>query len=220
MKKIIKTTSPSWFEMWKHNFEIANGYVAHYKDDFAIDLNRRRTLRENLVKEQGKICCYCMGRITVDFSHIEHFWPKKHFGNVDMDYNNLFASCNGTNSYNVVNDDEYCGHRKDDWWNPEMVSPSDGEIENMFRYTVDGRIHSVEGRRTSHIAEEMIHNMGLDSYHLERNRREAIEESEVFDEEDYSDDDIRYFIDYYSSMNEGEYVPYCKAIIDCLIDYL
>lgn len=58
--------------------------------------------------------------------------------------------------------------------------------------------------------------MRLDSFHLERNRRQAIEASEYFDEDGYSNDDIRGFIDYYSNKDNGSYVPYCMAIVDSL----
>jgi hypothetical protein len=78
----------------------------------------------------------------------------------------------------------------------------------------------VPRKPTTNIAQEMITQMGLDSFHLERNRREAIEYSEVFDEEEYSDEDIRDFINYYSNQDDGKYVPYCMAIVDCLKDCL
>lgn len=34
MKRIIKQTSPKWFENWKTNFRTANGKEPHYKNDF------------------------------------------------------------------------------------------------------------------------------------------------------------------------------------------
>ncbi|MFR4733666.1 MAG: hypothetical protein ACLT9J_07135 [Agathobacter rectalis] len=49
---------------------------------------------------------------------------------------------------------------------------------------------------------------------------QAIQASEVFDDEDYTDDEIRSFIEYYSNKNNGEYEPYCKAIVDCLEEML
>ena len=101
-----------------------------------------------------------------------------------------------------------------------MISPTDIEAESVFKYFPNGKISTTNGRTTSNIAQEMINNLGLDSYHLERNRREAIEASEVFDEEDYSDDQIRDFIDYYSNKDAGVYVPFCKAIINCLKELL
>ena len=98
MKKINKQESPQWFEDWKKNFKVANNREPHYKNDFSTDdmdgVNRRRKLRECLVDEQGEICCYCMRKITTVLSHVEHFLPKDSFRNKDLEYDNLFASCN------------------------------------------------------------------------------------------------------------------------------
>ena len=66
----------------------------------------------------------------------------------------------------------------------------------------------------------MIKKLGLDTYHLVRSRKEAIEASEVFEDEEYSSEEIRSFIEYYSEKDNGKYVPYCKAIIDCLQEML
>lgn len=222
MKRIVKQDSPLWFEAWKTEFEETNHRKAHYKQDFSTDdkegAHRRRKLKKELAKEQGQICCYCMNRLRTDASHIEHFWPKERFLDRDLDYGNLLVSCNGEGS--MIFSEEHCGHRKNNWWRKDMVSPTDAEIEKMFQYSPNGKIHGTKGRETSNIAQEMIANFGLDSYHLERNRRQAIENSEVFDEEEYTAEDIRSFIDYYSNMDNGAYVPYCKAIIDCLEDML
>ena len=222
MKRINKQESPQWFEDWKRNFKAENNRNAHYKNDFSADdadgINRRRRLRESLVNEQGKICCYCMRRISTDSSHIEHFLPKDFFADQDLSYENLLASCNGEGT--MATEDEHCGHRKDNWWREDMISPTDIEVEKIFEYLPNGKMNSVRGRATSNIAQEMIHNLGLDSFHLERDRRQAIEASEVFDDVEYSEEEIRSFIEYYSNKDHGVYVPYCKAIIDCLEEML
>ena len=221
MKKINKEEPPIWFETWKQNFKHINGREAHYKQDFSSDDNagkiRRQRLREQLIKEQGGICCYCMKRISLNNSHIEHFRPKTLFPQIDLDYNNIFASCNGAGE-NFL--DEHCGHKKEDWWKEGMVSPAGVEVEKIFQYSLDGKMHSVPRKPTTNIAQEMIIHMGLDSFHLERNRREAIESTEIFDEEEYSNEDIRDFINYYSNKDNGVYVPYCMAIVDCLKECL
>lgn len=222
MKRIIKQESPEWFENWKQDFEVANGRKPHYKGEFSTDTSegasRRVRLRSDLISEQGNICCYCMNRITNNSSHIEHFWPKEHFDQIDMEYSNLFASCNGEG--NMLLDEEHCGHKKDNWWHKDMVPPTSTEVENMFKYSMDGKIHCVRGRESANVADMMIHKMGLNSYHLERNRRQAIESSEVYDDVEYTDEDIRNFIQYYSNKDNGKYVPYCKAIVDCLTELL
>lgn len=159
-----------------------------------------------------------MRKISTGSSHIEHFLPKESFLDKDLQYENLFASCNGEGT--IIEDDEHCGHRKMNWWRKDMLSPTDMEVEKAFKYSPNGKISSARGRTTENIAQEMIHNLGLDSFHLERDRLQAIETSEVFDDEEYSEEEIRSFIQYYSNKDNGTYVPYCKAIIDCLEEML
>ena len=219
MKRISKSDSPEWFEEWKKKFEKENGRKPHYKGDFSTgsrnSANRRRKLREELLKEQGYICCYCMKRINLDSSHNEHFWPKEVFRDRDMDYKNLFASCQGVE---ILDEDKHCGHRKKNWWEDSMISPTHPDVEKMFRNSVSGEVHSVPEREESVIIDQMISEFGLNNYALIRNRREAIEASEIFDEreDDYSDKEIKDFIEYYSNKHEGQYIPYCQAIVDSL----
>ena len=58
MKQINKSSAPQWFEQWKSDFVEVNNRQPHYKVDFAGNDNegieRRRMLREALIKEQGK----------------------------------------------------------------------------------------------------------------------------------------------------------------------
>ena len=79
MKQINKRSAPQWFEQWKSDFVEVNNRQPHYKADFAGNdsdgIERRRMLREALIKEQGRICCYCMRRIYNNSAHIEHFFP-------------------------------------------------------------------------------------------------------------------------------------------------
>ena len=154
MKKKTKDISPLWFENWKNNFQATNGRKPHYKSDFATNdidgINRRRNLRKALINEQGRICCYCMKRIDVDSSHIEHFFPKEQFPDIDLLYDNLFASCNGEGSTNKY--DGYCGHKKENWWRKDMISPTDIEEESVFKYFPNGKISTANERTTSNIA--------------------------------------------------------------------
>lgn len=222
MKQINKSSAPQWFEQWKSDFVEVNNRQPHYKVDFAGNdsdgIERRRMLREALIKEQGKICCYCMRRIYNNSAHIEHFFPQESFRDMDLTYENMFASCNGEAT--IILDDEHCGHRKNNWFRDDMLSPADAEVERAFKYSANGKISAVRNRPSSNVAQDMIHNLGLDSFHLERDRKQAIQASEVFDDEDYTDDEIRSFIEYYSNKNNGEYEPYCKAIVDCLEEML
>ena len=181
MKQINKSSAPQWFEQWKSDFVEVNNRQPHYKVDFAGNdsegIERRRMLREALIKEQGKICCYCMRRIYNNSAHIEHFFPQESFRDMDLTYENMFASCNGEAT--IILDDEHCGHRKNNWFRDDMLSPTDAEVEKVFKYSANGKISAVRNRPSSNVAQDMIHNLGLDSFHLERDRKQAIQASEV-----------------------------------------
>ena len=59
MKKIVKDSSPIWFEDWKRNFKVVNGRDAHYKDDFSTDDTDGRSCRKNIYILSGwKDTCY------------------------------------------------------------------------------------------------------------------------------------------------------------------
>ena len=78
----------------------------------------------------------------------------------------MFASCNGEAT--IILDDEHCGHRKNNWFRDDMLSPTDAEVEKVFKYSANGKISAVRNRPSSNVAQDMIHNLGLDSFHLER----------------------------------------------------
>lgn len=212
MRKINKGASPEWFEAWKADFRVHNQREPKYKTDF--DDAVRWKLRKNLLEEQGYICCYCMNRINNNTSHIEHFWPKSQFEEKDMDYANMLASCQGGKA------SEYCGHKKDDWYLPGMVIPTDARIEDMFSYQEDGDISPKGKDQMSWLGKQMIEHLALDNFHLKRSRRNAIEASEVYDDVKYSDEEIRDFINYYDHKVDGKYLPFCQSIIECLIRQL
>lgn len=83
-------------------------------------------------------------------------------------------------------------------------------------YWENGDITPRGKNKAAMIEGQMIEKMALNSYHLTRNRRNAIEASEVFEDIDYSDDDLRDFIGYYDNKQDGKYIPFCQSIIDCL----
>lgn len=209
MRRIQKNKTPVWFENWKKNYEKSTGRKAVYKTD--LPERERRQLRKELLEEQGYICCYCMKRIDLNHSHLEHFWPKSIFPDKDMNYENMLVSCEGE-----VTGGDHCGHKKENWYDKDMIIPTDIRIESMFNYTLDGKIIPAHQDNRSVIESKMIHEWGLDSFHLERNRRMALEQSEIYDGYDYEEDEIWDIINYYDGKQNGKYIEYCNAIINVL----
>lgn len=114
-------------------------------------------LRKSLLEEQGKICCYCQGRIKsvlnendVPLMKTEHFIPKK--GNeadpsLQLEYSNLLASCKGNTDKKGAEFKNHCdsskGHKR------LKVLPNPAEIRqsnyNRFlMYKVRERQEQVE----------------------------------------------------------------------------
>lgn len=87
--------------------------------------------------------------------------------------------------------------------------------------TPDGNIRPAGENTLREVSKKMIYEFGLDSFHLVRNRRLAIEASEAFEEIEYTDEELSDLIGWYDSMvDNGKYIEYCNAIIDVLRDYL
>ena len=160
MKYICKTAEPEAFRRWKTRNKDANKW-----DDLPI-IPERRELRKHLINEQLGMCCYCEMMISLEESHIEHLKPK---GNPsyrkDMfSYGNLLASCNGKDSR---------GNKKQNWYEPEMVSPLDKNCADRFRYNLqNGRITPSD--ETDTWAETSIEKLGLNCRRLKDRRKSII----------------------------------------------
>jgi uncharacterized protein (TIGR02646 family) len=83
--------------LWKERHTLYNDYkniavkIDTIWDKLPQDI--KNELAEQLLKEQGYICCYCGQRIDRNTMAIEHFNPKSIYRNEIFDYANLFASC-------------------------------------------------------------------------------------------------------------------------------
>ncbi|OUD14405.1 hypothetical protein [Thioflexithrix psekupsensis] len=83
-----------------------------YKEHF-------RKVREQLLEEQGYVCCYCQQRISLPKDEkgnsllpemsVEHFKPKskEEYKHLQLDYDNLFAACEG-----YTHGQSHCNNRK------------------------------------------------------------------------------------------------------------
>ncbi|MFC1836585.1 retron system putative HNH endonuclease [Thermodesulfobacteriota bacterium] len=89
MKYIRKGQEPQSLKDWK---DLENeDWKPAYRD---LTDPQKRDLRDSLFREQGYICCYCMTRIKDRRStHIEHLRPQRWYSDLQLDYQNLLASC-------------------------------------------------------------------------------------------------------------------------------
>ena len=80
------------------NLEAPNFFYDDVKDfkswddyDFNKDTKqKRRNLRQYILEnEQNFLCIYCVCRLDIDNSHIEHLKPKEKYESLTFYYNNL-----------------------------------------------------------------------------------------------------------------------------------
>ena len=192
MKRIIKSgDGPALFTEWLQGG--SGGMTPEWEAQLAtgdwrlLPNPEKQMVHEELLAEQGSLCCYCQSRIvrrmqpgaTVDDgSHIEHLLPRKHFPHLTFAYKNLVASCQeGSDSTPRV--PERCGSAKDAWPTSDeqhlFLSPLDPECEKHFEYRLDGRIVAVEGSEHATAAAETIRQLRLDLPRLVARRRAEIE---------------------------------------------
>ena len=71
--------------------------VAHRKTPCATygGMPGKETIRKSLLREQGSICAYCMRRINLANSQIEHWDAQANGRGNDLDYGNMLAVCDG-----------------------------------------------------------------------------------------------------------------------------
>lgn len=135
MKQIVKIGEP-------------NSWLQHRANQFAnfdnIPLTTKEELRQNLLSEQGHICCYCMKRIpeqTLPKMKVEHFKCQDNFVAMQLTYSNLFGSCTGNQGQSKIK--QTCDTKKgnaDLTINPISTLPI---CETLFKYNADGEISSI-----------------------------------------------------------------------------
>ncbi|WP_298105929.1 retron system putative HNH endonuclease [Bradyrhizobium sp.] len=135
-------------------------YGVHTWDD--VSSAHKAEIRAHLEMMQGKRCAYCEGDIVVLDQHIEHFRRKGDpaYRHLTFDWNNLFWSCNQTDS---------CGHFKDRGAVPynvaELINPCVDDPDHFFVFRSDGTI-SVRrdlSAQEEHRAKETLRVFSLDA---------------------------------------------------------
>ena len=173
MRRIIKSNrQPDFFREWKSSFRKHTKRSATYSD---IHRNHIKfiELKNTLQKEQFYLCCYCCNTLNETDCHIEHFVPQSVDRSLQLDYHNMFVSCNGYVQDISTIDMESCGHRRYNWYDRNLiVSPVDPECEKIFIFLHNGAIIP---ETANDKARSMIDHFGLDSYALTKAREAAID---------------------------------------------
>jgi uncharacterized protein (TIGR02646 family) len=163
VRRVIKFQEPSSFSEWKglKNDDWSPTYET-------LQNPEKRELHASLVREQGFTCCYCGREIDLDNSHIEHFRPQSRRRDLELDYQNLFASCLKETPKGTP---LICGHLKDEEFDEStFLSPILPAIEAHFSYTLAGDV-----RGQSDPGRTMVRVLGLNHSFLTSRRSQALQ---------------------------------------------
>ncbi|MGS2719344.1 retron system putative HNH endonuclease [Paraglaciecola aestuariivivens] len=161
MKQITKRNEPQelldWKALenddWKPSFDNLQG-------------NEKRAVRNSLLAEQGYICCYCNKDIGDDDFHIEHFRPQETFEALELDYNNLHASC-------LKNQEArgpfHCGMAKGNWFDNALTLSPLANHESSFNFLYNGLVEP-----TVQNAAQMVERLKLNDASLAAKRKAEI----------------------------------------------
>jgi uncharacterized protein (TIGR02646 family) len=223
VKHIEKRNEPASFTRWKG--QANEDWSPTFED---LRGNEKADVHRSLVEEQGFICCYCEGRIEMNgaSSNIEHLMPRSRFPEVELDYNNLLASCLGGDRNSPS---EHCNGKKGNWYEPTMVSPLQVDCSTYFFFTRDGQILPSDDPDKRDAAEETIAHLNLNHERLIRRREEFLNgtfdkfsenDDELLSEaedEDFTDEQLQAIAETYAQFDQnGRLEPFCTAILDVI----
>ena len=146
----------------------------------------RRSLRNDLVQNQDKVCVWCQKQIGLDTSHIDHIRSQNSRSDLTFHCGNLAASCNAPNT---------CGHgrqRKGEL--PEWVHPYETEdLESNFEYAPDGGIRAASGvlePRTSEATRAVDEQLNLNERTLKERREKQMAEVRAYSGQGFTVDEV------------------------------
>lgn len=135
MKQITKLQEP-------------NSLLQHRAQQFSnfdnIPNTTKGVLKQNLLLEQGHICCYCMRRIpeqSSPYMKVEHYKCQDHFQGLQLDYRNLLGACAGNEGQPKKL--QTCDTKKGNenlTINPLNTNPS---CETLFKFNSEGEMSSI-----------------------------------------------------------------------------
>ncbi len=147
MRYICKTAEPDELRNFKRNNPTATYRSLSEGNGKTV----KQLLRESLLEEQGKICCYCGKKINSTTGTIEHVKCKQMYPQHQLDYHNLLCSCDGGEKKRRGNPiyPMSCGHKKDNRDIP--VSPLVADCSGRFSYNEDGNVYGADADATTTI---------------------------------------------------------------------
>jgi uncharacterized protein (TIGR02646 family) len=168
----------------------------------------KKEFTQDLIVEQGYICCYCEQKLNINDCHIEHLLAqnKDLYSKFLFDYQNLLCSC----QLEIESGEpRHCGNSKGN--NILPITPLMPDCENKFKYTEDGYIEYTD--ENSRLTVEYLQ---LDIDKLNKLRESAIDSIRFIDpiekDELLSEEESKQFAERYLQVENGEFKEFYTTI--------
>lgn len=212
MKQITKLQEP-------------NSLLQHRTKQFAIFDNipnaAKEKLKQNLLSEQGYICCYCMRRIpekSSPYMKVEHYKCQDHFQDLQLDYRNLLGACTGNEGQPQKL--HTCDTKKANeslTINPLNTNPS---CETLFKFNSEGEMSSISDNEAVNKQINAILNLNMQSLKDARKEVYYVIQERVRAESKRTKKDKSAFVKFlnqelqvWQSRTDGKFRPYCLVAI-------
>lgn len=128
-------------------------------------------IRENLLREQGYLCAYCMRRIEKEKMKIEHWDPEDNLTELErLDYSNMLGVCLGHMNGQKKKDDTCDTHKGNV---RIIVDPRDSRTLSEIKYrSKSGEIYSENEDIQKDLNETL--NLNSEGHRLPQNRKEKL----------------------------------------------
>jgi uncharacterized protein (TIGR02646 family) len=201
------------------------GYI-----DKDIETNEVHPLKKALLMEQGYLCAYCMGRISLDLNtnhkpkvEVEHFKSQELFSNLNLSYKNMIGVCNGLSvTYPEKTDVHHCdktgGIEGKIRGQVELkkLNPCDKNCERLITYKADGKILAVNNNID--VTDDLEKVLNLNNKALKNARKVVVDNAKekLINEKSvgqWNKAFLQRHLDFWKSMNTGEYKRYCMIAV-------
>lgn len=206
MKYIAKGNAPAVLTRWFEGQKNEQGEYINVTYRMDLPPYVKQIIHQQLISEQGALCCYTGLRITEANSHIEHFFPLHQCHNhEDVDYANLLAAF-GTDKKQEL----FGAHMKAGWYDRVLlINPMRQSCESSFKFDKIGGIKAAHPDNVA--AKTTIKKLKLDHPSLIEMRKQAID-SALYRQQ-LGIRKLEQLSQSFCSLNqEGKYRPFCFVI--------
>lgn len=179
--------------------------------------DKDQLLKKVLLEEQGYICAYCNGRISLDLNankkpkiEVEHYASQSDNPNADLDYKNMLGVCNGI----TREKNEHCDKsKKKEALN--VLNPINKSVEKNVTYSLKGKLLAVAENKK---VKADIDLLNLNDHFLVGMRKQVMDDVlkgfiKNHPERQWTKYLFEKEIEKWQARHKGKYRPYCMAAI-------